>query len=254
MITACLNGDRQRQSHPRVPISPADLAKDAAQVVRAGAFMVHVHPRDELGRETLDTRHIVTAVTAIRARVPGLRVSVSTRDGIVADARAKVSHIAEWPAPEEGGPDCASVNWHEQGSIEVAEALRGGQIGVEAGIWTAYAASSFVSTNWPWQVERVLVELIPGVSPGSTAGRAAERVLAALGMNAARVLVHGEQAWAWPVLRWAQGAGHDVRIGLEDTLLLPTGREARDNATLVTEAASGRTGAPSRWRMPEWPG
>lgn len=73
-------------------------------------------------------------------------------------------------------------------------------------------------------------------------------------MNAAPVLAHGEQAWAWPVLRWAQASGYDVRVGLEDTLVLPTGREARDNATLVTEAASDQSGAPSRWRMPEWPG
>lgn len=251
MITACLNGDRQQRAHPGVPVSPADLANDAAATVRAGAFMVHVHPRDDAGRETLDTLHVVSAVTAIRARVPDLRVSVSTRDGIVADARAKVAHIAEWPSPDEGGPDCASVNWHEQGSIGVAEALRERTIGVEAGIWTPRAASLFVATNWPWQVERVLVELIPGVSPGVAGAWSAERVLAALGMSAAPVLVHGEAAWAWPVLRWAQAAGYDVRIGLEDTRFLPSGREARDNAALVTEAASSQPGTPSQWPVPD---
>lgn len=251
MIKACLNGDRTRQQHPRVPLSPGELAADAAAVVEAGAFMVHVHPRDEWGRETLDTLHIVSAVTAIRARVPGIRVSVSTRDGIVADARAKVSHIAEWPSSAEGGPDCASVNWHEAGAVEVAEALREKAIGVEAGIWTPYAASRFVGTNWPWQVERVLVELIRGVTPGVDGKWAAERVLAALGMNAAPVVVHGEGGWTWPVLRWAQAAGYDVRIGLEDTLLLPSGREARDNAALVLAAAGGEGGTPSQWPVPD---
>lgn len=68
---------------------PTSLARAAADAVAAGAFMVHVHPRDESGRETLETRHVVDAVVAIRAATPGLRVSVSTRDGIVDSARRK---------------------------------------------------------------------------------------------------------------------------------------------------------------------
>lgn len=253
MIVACLNGDRERSQHPRVPAAPAELAAAAHGAVQAGAFMVHVHPRDAADRETLDTLHIVSAVAAIRARVPGVRVSVSTRDSIVGSAREKVAHLAEWPAPSEGGPDSATVNWHEQGAIEVAEALRSNRISVEAGIWTPRAAAAFVATNWPWQVERVLVELIPGVSRGADGPWAAERVLAALGMNAAPVIVHGEQAWAWPVLRWAQAARYDVRIGLEDTLVLPNGREARDNAELVAVAAAGGGAGPSRWPLPDQP-
>ena len=96
------------------------------------------------------------AVTAIRALTPGLRVSVSTRDGIVDSARTKLAHVADWPIPDLGGPDCASVNWHEGGALEIATTLRDNGIGVEAGIWTPRATIAFVSTNWPWQVERVL--------------------------------------------------------------------------------------------------
>jgi uncharacterized protein (DUF849 family) len=250
VIKACLNGSRTKGEHPRVPVNPAELAAAAAGAVEAGAFMVHVHPRDDWGAETLDTRHIVSACLAIRRRLPDVRISVSTRDGIVENARAKAAHIAEWPTADEGGPDCASVNWHEEGAAEVAEALRDSGIGVEAGIWTPYAASRFVATNWPFEVERVLVELMPGVSPGSDGRWAADRVLAALGMRTAPLVVHGERHWAWPVLRWAQAAGHDVRIGLEDTLLLPTGREAHDNAALVTEALRTEGGTPSQWPPP----
>jgi uncharacterized protein (DUF849 family) len=213
--------------------------------------MVHVHPRDDHGRETLETRHVVDAVTAIRAATPGLRVSVSTRDGIVDSARRKLAHVAEWPSPDLGGPDCASVNWHEHGAIEVAAALRDNGSGVEAGIWTPQAATRFVSTNWPWKVERVLVEVIPGRTPGSDGAWAAERILAALGMSPASVLVHGEQQWTWPVLRWAQAAGYAVRIGLEDTRFLPSGQEARDNAELVAAALKSEPGTPSQWPVPD---
>jgi uncharacterized protein (DUF849 family) len=143
------------------------------------------------------------------------------------------------------------VNWHEDGAVEVATALRENGSGVEAGIWTPKAATRFVSTNWPWQVERVLVEVIPGRTPGSDGPWAAERILAALGMSPAPVQVHGEQQWAWPVLRWAQAAGYAVRIGLEDTRFLPSGQEARDNAELVAAALKSEPGTPSQWPVPD---
>jgi uncharacterized protein (DUF849 family) len=253
MIKACLNGDRTRRQHRTVPQTPDELARAAADAVAAGASMVHVHPRDESGRETLETRHVVDAVVAIRAAAPGLRVSVSTRDGIVEGAPRKLAHVSEWPSPDLGGPDCASVNWHEEGAVDVAAALHDNGSGVEAGIWTPQAASRFVATSWPWQVERVLVELIPGLTPGSDGPWAAERILAALGMSPVPVLVHGEGRWAWRVLRWAQAAGYDVRIGLEDTVHLPDGREARDSAELVAAALRSEPSTPSRWPVPDAP-
>lgn len=237
MIKACLNGDRSPRDHPRVPLTAAQLAADAAAVKEAGAFMVHVHPRDRLARESLEHQHIVDSVTAIRAACPGLRVSVSTREGIVDGATEKLACVSKWPSPGDGGPDCASVNWHEPGAIEIATALRGRGIGVEAGIWTAAAAELFVATGWPSLVERVLVEVIPGVSPSSGGVVAAKQVLTALGDIDAPVLVHGEHRWAWPVLRWAQSSGFDVRVGLEDTLARPDGAVAADNAELVRTAA-----------------
>ena len=89
------------------------------------------------------------------------------------------------------------------------------------------------------------------MTPGSDGPWAAERILAALGMSPAPVLVHGEERWTWPVLRWAQASGYDVRIGLEDTLVLPTGKEARDNVELVTVAARSEPGTPSQWPVPD---
>lgn len=250
MIVACLNGSRRPGAHPRLPLTPADLADAALSAAAAGAAMVHVHPRDEHGEETLDPHHIAAAVVAIRERAPAIRVSVSTRDGIAGTSREKLALISTWSTPELGGPDCATVNWHEDGATEVARTLLTKGIGVEAGIMTPQAASLFVGTHWPWQVERILVEVIPGLTRGSDGRWAAERVLAALGMLPAQVLVHGELGWTWSVLRWAQAAGYSVRIGLEDTLVLPDGREAPDNAELV-EAARREVGGSSAWPIPD---
>jgi len=256
VLKACLNGARPPRDG--VPLSPEELARAARAAVDAGATAVHVHPRDTLGRQTLDAQRVNETVRAIKAAVPLIRVGVSTHEGICPVVPERLALVRGWTAPEDGGPDFASVNWHENGAAEVAGVLRSRGIGVEAGIWTPRAASVFVGTQWPWQVERVLVEVFPGRTPGSDGVWAAERVLAALGMQPAPVLVHGEQAWAWPVLRWAQRRGYGVRIGLEDTLVDELGRRAESNAQLVAQARDLSGQATSGWPAPEpqretWP-
>ena len=63
-VKACLNGGRTRAEHPAVPLTPAELAADAVAVRQAGAFAVHVHPRDPHGKETLKPDACDDAVAA----------------------------------------------------------------------------------------------------------------------------------------------------------------------------------------------
>ena len=45
MIQVAMNGSRSRDAHPGVPVTPAELAADAAACWAAGARSVHFHPR-----------------------------------------------------------------------------------------------------------------------------------------------------------------------------------------------------------------
>jgi hypothetical protein len=49
-------------------------------------------------------------------------------------------------------------------------------------------------------------------------------------------LHHGDGPATWAVIERALPEGRDIRIGLEDTLTLPDGRIAGDNADLVAAA------------------
>jgi uncharacterized protein (DUF849 family) len=53
----------------------------------------------------------------------------------------------------------------------------------------------------------------------------------------ARQVRHGYGLATWDVLRAAIADGQDIRIGLEDTTVLPDGSTAAGNADLVAAAA-----------------
>ena len=52
----------------------------------------------------------------------------------------------------------------------------------------------------------------------------------------APVLLHGLDESCWPLLQHAGRRGVQARIGLEDTVTLPDGSTAKDNAALVSAA------------------
>jgi uncharacterized protein (DUF849 family) len=233
VIKVCLNGDHGRDRHPALPVTPAEVAAAGAAAVAAGAAAVHVHPRGPDESESFRAEDVVATVEALRHSSPGVPLGVSTRDGVVADLSTKLALVGGWPGPADGGPDMASVNWHEQGAEAIAEALVANGIDVEAGLWTPEAARRCLTSGWVDRCVRVLVEMVPG---SSASPEVAAEILALLPSGAPPVLVHGEGEWAWPVLRWASGRGVDLRIGLEDTLVDSRGEAAVDNAALVREA------------------
>jgi uncharacterized protein (DUF849 family) len=166
------------------------------------------------------------AVAAVRAAVPGITVGVTT-GAWAGTAGERLAHIRMWTVL----PDHASVNWHEAGAEEVAAALLQRGIAVHAGIWSGTdAARTFGASPLRARVHRVLAEVMRLDQ--------AEDLLKGLA-GEGNVLLHGEGEATWPVLRLARERGLDTRIGLEDTLVLPDGSPARDNADLVRAVRAG---------------
>ncbi|MFF7980885.1 3-keto-5-aminohexanoate cleavage protein [Streptomyces sp. NPDC007901] len=228
MLQVCLNGRRTGADGAGVPLSPAALARSAAEAVAAGATEVHVHPRTPCGHESLSPRAVGPALEAIRARVR-VPVGVTTGAWTEPDPTARLERARSWSVR----PDFASVNWHEPGAEELAARLLDLDIGVEAGIWSGTdGAARFAASPLGPRVLRVLAE-VTDPDP-DTAEESARTLLAELGAARGRpVLLHGEEGGTWPVLRLAGRLGLATRVGLEDTLLLPDGGRARSNAELV---------------------
>ena len=223
-VKACLNGGRSRAEHAAVPLTAGELALDASAVRRAGAFAVHIHPRDEAGAQTLAARPCDGAVAAIRAAVPGLAVGLSTAEAIDHDPFARAAAMGQWRTR----PDFVSVNVGELGWAGIMRAALHAGIGVEAGLAAPDEAAEFAHSPFAHRVIRVLVEVDGG------AGEA--HAVSALVPDGVPQLWHGYGERTWEVLAAGAARGHDVRIGLEDVLELPGGGAAAGNAELVAVA------------------
>lgn len=223
-VKACLNGARTPQEHPAVPQSPAELAADALAVRAAGAFAVHVHPRDARGEESIDAVSCEAAVAAIRAAAPGLPVGLSTSEAIDPDPFARAAAIGSWRQR----PDFVSVNLSELGWAGVMRAALRAGIGVEAGLSSVADAEELARSHFTHQVLRALVE-VEGVPQQA-------RAISQLIPEHLPQLWHGYGQRTWDVVAAGAAAGFDVRIGLEDVLVLPDGRAAQSNAALVAAA------------------
>jgi uncharacterized protein (DUF849 family) len=232
MLQACLNGQRPRDDHPAVPLTADELAADARRAVAAGAAELHVHPRAPGGRDTVDPDAAGATVRAIRGACPGVPVGLTTglwtTDG---DFERRHAHVEAW----EELPDYVSVNLAEPGSAELCALLERRGVGVEAGVWNLADAKLLLERGLA--PLRVLVETSDGGAEDPVAAAAEIDELLVRGGLSAPQLHHGAGADAWEMLDAALARGRDVRIGLEDTTLMPDGSAARDNAALIAEAA-----------------
>lgn len=231
LLQACLNGGCDREAHPRCPITPSEVAADAIAAIAAGAEEIHVHARDVDGNESLDPEAVAATVAALR-ETTDVFVSLSTGAWICEGAE-RLDAVAAWRTL----PDRVSVNMHEVGAVELAEAVVARDMGVEAGVWTPEAAIVLRESGLADRCVRILLEA-PDASTTDEALATIDAIVATLDGVAPDVprLLHGSGPTAWDLVAEAARRGYDTRIGLEDTLRLPDGKQAPGNAELVRVA------------------
>src|SRR3954451_4642180 len=235
LIQVCSNGDRPRGAHPAVPITPDELAADAAACVRAGAAAFHIHPRDPEGLETLEAEPTAAALQAVRAAVPGVPVGGTTMIGIAGDdPERRLSLVRGWTVK----PDFVSLNMEEPGADELARLLIDDLgVGIEAGVFTVEDAEALAASSFRDSLVRVLVE-VDDEDPEAAVARCwqIEEALDAAAIATPR-LHHAEDTATFAVIDAALARGRDVRIGVEDTLVMADGSPAESNPALVAGGA-----------------
>ena len=230
IVQACINGARPSDFHPALPLTIEAMVRDSVQCVEAGASELHIHPRNDDGRESLAA--VDELMTSLRRRCPGTLVGVSTGDWIERDAAATRNAIANWKAL----PDYASVNLSEANAPAIIALLGQMGVGIEAGLATVDDAKRFITLPESRRVFHILIEI--DEQQQNEADHIADdiaKVLADAGI-ARPILLHGSDATVWHFVRRARQNLWSTRVGFEDSCFLESGEIAESNADLVAAA------------------
>ncbi len=248
LIVAALNGTRLRESCPKVPLTPEEIAAEAKRAVDAGAGIVHVHARKSDGSSTFDFV-IDDIVAAIRGSVD-VPISISTqrtRQTSLGTVTALFGVLRDLPdlaavhvrAPE---PDLPA---HREEARQILDALDAADVrpAPVAGSLDALGDLEVLNTDaLLGRAPFLLLTLGATVSASSDlAAGTPQNVLRLIDAAAAvlkqlPIVASGQNESSPIVQAVAAATGAHVRVGFEDTPLLPDGTPASSNAQLVEHA------------------
>jgi uncharacterized protein (DUF849 family) len=171
-------------------------------------------------------------ITALRERVPGTLIGISTGAWIERDDDRRLVMIDGWREL----PDHASVNLNEPGAPAVIERLCRRGVGVEAGLASVVDAERLVRLGLGRLCLRVLIEIEE--QRLAEAMSMADGILSVLALAELQkpILLHGFDATVWPFVERAARDGLSTRVGLEDGSAVRDGSVAPSNAELVRAA------------------
>jgi len=243
ILTAAIVGaEVTRENTPYLPITPQEIAAEAARCREAGAAVVHLHVRNPDGTPTQSSALFAEAIEAIREKTDVVvQTSTGGAVGMSIDERAGPLVCR----PEMATLNCGTLNFgddvfvntrsqirdlarriREAGSMPELECYEVGHID-EA---LALAREGLVA-------EPMHFQFVLGVPGGIGAREDAIRFMAAqlpVGSTWGVAAVGRHQK---PMTEAALRLGGHARVGLEDNIYLSKGVLAEGSAPLVTQAA-----------------
>jgi 3-keto-5-aminohexanoate cleavage enzyme len=245
LIITCagVGAEVTRVEQPNLPLSAAEIARDAAACREVGASIYHLHVRDDEGDPTMEVTTFRSALEAIRKETD--IIVQFTSGGAVTDSEsARV-------APLELRPDMASLT---TGTVNFADEVfwnppdlvrrfygRMRELGItpefeifEAGM-IANAASLYEEFGESHHRHYDFVLGVPGALPAWDDSVA---FLSGHLPRGATWSATGIGRWHLSVTRAAIAAGGHVRTGFEDAIYYERGRLAESNAQLIERVAA----------------
>ncbi|GAB4394923.1 MAG: 3-keto-5-aminohexanoate cleavage protein [Kiloniellaceae bacterium] len=249
ILAVAPNGARKTQAdHPAVPISPAEIAATAAAARAAGAAMIHLHVRDADLKHSLDVGAYREATAAVREAVGEEMIIQVTSEAVgiftpeqqmamVRELRPEAVSLAIRELVPEGGEEAARefLAWTVGAGIlpqyilyAAEDVARFGRLQAEGVIPPGPAFLLFVLGRYTAGQRSVPNDLLAFLSEMEAWPEAARLPWA--------ICAFGPKETAC-VTAAATLGGH-ARVGFENNLFLPDGRQARDNAELVAASAA----------------
>lgn len=264
ILTCAVTGNiTTRDQHPRLPITPEEIATAAVEAGRAGAAVAHIHVRDvATGRGTIDTALFGEVIDRIRQAGSDIVINLSTGEGgrFVPDPaqprRAgagttllppaeRVTHVAQLKpeictldlntmfsgrAVVINTPDSVTEMAriiYDVGSLPELELFDTGDLQL---------AKHLLKTGI--LKPPLVMQLVLGVRYGAAADPATLFYLSQQLPAGTLWAAFGLGRHEFTILAQAYLLGGHVRVGLEDNIYISKGVLARDNAQLVEKGVS----------------
>jgi len=245
IINVCLSGNITNKSvNPNVPGNLQEITENAAQVIEAGASILHVHAYDADGTPSCQPESFGRIFESIRSHYPDT-VLVATTSGRLHkefERRAAVLDLDGKAKPDMASLTLGSLNFPEQASLNAPDMVqRLCQRMSDRGIMPELEAFDMGMINYAFYLQRkgilplqCYINILLG-SLGSVPGRV---------LDLAHLVREIPRHWAWagagvgryqlPMNTAAITMGGHVRVGLEDNPFYDYNkREPTTNLALV---------------------
>lgn len=245
IINVCLSGNiTSKGINPHVPCSLQEITENAAQVIEAGASMLHIHAYDADGTPTWRPESYGRIFETIRSDYPDVVLVATTGGRLHSDLekRAAVLDLDGRAKPDMASLTLGSLNFPEQASVNAPDTVQQLCLRMrEKGILPELEAFDLGMINYAFYLQRkgllplqCYMNLLLG-SLGTVPGRV---------LDLAQLVREIPQNWTWaaagigryqlPMNTAAITMGGNVRVGLEDNPFYDyTSRQPASNVALV---------------------
>jgi 3-keto-5-aminohexanoate cleavage enzyme len=239
IITVALVGaEVTREDHPRLPITPKEIADAAVECWKAGASICHLHVRDAAGRPTQDRELFRQTIELIRASSDMIiQVSTGGAVGMTEDERLQPVSLA----PEMATLTMGTVNFADDVFYNSPKLIE--RFAKEMAAYGVKPELEIFDTGMIEHAKKLLkkglirepahFDFVMGVPGGMAA--TFQNVLNLIGALPANSTwsVAGIGRHQLPLATFAIMLGGHVRVGFEDNIYYSKGVLAESNAQLV---------------------
>jgi len=244
ILTAAIVGaELTRAQTPHLPITPQEIADEAARCREAGAAVIHLHVRNDDGSNTQSKERFGEAIERIRSKTDCI-VQVTTGGAVGMSIEERVGPLA--CNPEMATLNCGSLNFGDDVFVntrpqirEIAARLTASGAVAELECYEVGHVEEALALAEKGIVQRPLhFQFVLGVPGGISASERTVRYMAALVPDDASWAVAAVGRYQQPMTELAMRLGGHARLGLEDNIYLSKGVLSEGSAPLVARAAS----------------
>jgi 3-keto-5-aminohexanoate cleavage enzyme len=243
ILTAAIVGaEITRQQTPHLPITPREIADEAARCREAGASVIHLHVRNDDGSPTQSKDRFAETIERIRAATDCI-IQVSTGGAVGMSIEERIGPLA--CKPEMATLNCGSLNFGDDVFVNTRPQIK--DIAVRLGASGAVAELECYEVG---HIEEALAladkgiiqrplhfQFVLGVPGGISAREENIRYMASRIPVDASWAVAAVGRYQQPMTELAMRLGGHARVGIEDNIYLTKGVLSEGSAPLVARAA-----------------